>query len=125
MSSENNITIQEMLDLSEQLWEQHKDTWPHTPESNISWLAWLVGEVAEVIEIVKKKGPEKIMNDPQTREDTLEEITDCYMYLADIINRYEFTAEEFSEAYMKKMNHNLGRDYTQSKTNAEKVRENT
>jgi len=81
----------------------------------------LIAEVGEVIDIVKKKGVDKIMNDESTRYEMLEEITDCYMYLADILNRYEFTAEEFSEVYRNKMKYNLKRDYSKSKTKADKL----
>jgi hypothetical protein len=42
------------------------------------------------------------------------------MYLADILNRYKFTAHDFSEGYREKMNYNLQRDYGQSKTSADK-----
>ncbi|MFH1601714.1 MAG: hypothetical protein ABIB61_02030 [Candidatus Shapirobacteria bacterium] len=43
-------------------------------------------------------------------------ILERYMYLADILNRYQYTAEEFGNAYLKKMNHNLKRDYSKSQT---------
>ena len=116
-----NITIKEMLDLSDKLHDKYKDCWDNSPESNINWVCWLVGEVGEVIDIIKKKGADKIMNDETIRREMLLEITDCYMYLADIINRYKFTAEEFSEAYNEKMDYNLGRDYTKSTTKADKL----
>lgn len=117
----NELSIKEMLDSSNQLFELNKDKWAErTPESNIYWVAWLVGEVGEVIDIIKKKGVDKIMNHTETRQEMLEEISDCYMYLADILNRYEFSATEFSEAYRKKMNHNLTRDYSTRKTNKDK-----
>jgi NTP pyrophosphatase (non-canonical NTP hydrolase) len=114
------ITIKEMLDLSNKLHKKHEDYWDNSPESNINWVCWLVGEVGEVIDIIKKKGTDKIMNDKPTRLEMLEELTDCYMYLADILNRYKFTAEEFSEAYNEKMGYNLVRDYRESKTKADK-----
>ncbi len=116
-----NITIKEMLDLSNKLYEKHKDYWDNSPESNINWVCWLVGEVGEVIDIIKKKGADKIINDETVRREMLLEITDCYMYLADITNRYKFTAEEFSKAYNEKMDYNLGRDYTKSTTKADKL----
>jgi len=114
------ITIKEMMELSEQLHKKHEDYWDNSPESNINWVCWLVGEIGEVIDIIKKKGTDKIMNDESTRLEMLKEIADCYMYLADILNRYEFTAEEFSKIYQAKMNYNLKRDYRKSKTKADK-----
>ena len=116
------ITIKEMMELSEQLHKKHEDYWDNSPESNINWVCWLVGEIGEVIDIIKKKGTDKIMNDESTRLEMLKEIADCYMYLADILNRYKFTAEEFSNVYRDKMNYNLKRDYRKSKTKADKLK---
>jgi len=117
------ITIKEMMELSKQLYKMNEDYWDNSPESNINWVCWLVGEIGEVIDIIKKKGTDKIMNDKSTRLEMLKEITDCYMYLADILNRYEFTGEEFSIVYRDKMNYNLKRDYSKSKTKADKSKE--
>jgi len=114
------ITIKEMMDLSNKLHKKYEDYWDNSPESNINWVCWLVGVIGEVIDIIKKKGTDKIMNDESTRLEMLKEIADCYMYLADILNRYKFTAEEFSEVYREKMNYNLKRDYRKSKTKADK-----
>ncbi len=116
------ITISEMMELSEQLYKKYEDYWDNSPESNINWVCWLVGEIGEMIDIIKKKGTDQIMNDESTRLEMLKEITDCYMYLADILNRYKFTAEEFSEVYIDKMNYNLKRDYRKSKTKADKLK---
>ncbi len=44
------------------------------------------------------------------------------MYLADILNRYEFTDNEISKVNRDKMNYNLNRDYSKSKTKADKVK---
>lgn len=116
-----NVAIKDMLDLSNKLFDLHSHEWMQkTPESNIFYLAWLVGEVGEVIDIVKKKGPSKIMRDEKTRTEMLEEIVDCYFYLADIINRYGYTPEEFSKMYLDKMNYNLKRDFRTSKTKKDK-----
>lgn len=106
------INIKQMMDLSNSLYELNKAKWMEkSPESGIYWIAWLIGEVGEVIDIVKKKGTQKIMHDNEIRKEMLTEITDCYMYLADILNRYSFTAEEFSKVYQEKMKFNLQRNY--------------
>lgn len=114
MTKNSNLDISQMMQLSKKLYAQHKDSWmPMTPESGIYWIAWLVGEVGEVIDVVKKKGHEKITSDPEVRKEMLLEVVDCYMYLADILNRYGYTAKDFSNAYKEKMEHNLrsGRKY--------------
>ncbi len=111
-----NISISDMLSLSKRLYGKHKHEWRKmTPENNIYWIAWLIGEIGEVIDIIKKQGTQKIMKDQKTRKQTLREITDCYMYLADILNRYKFTGEEFSDAYFQKMKYNLKRDYKRNR----------
>lgn len=50
------------------------------------------------------------MEDKDVRHEMLEEITDCYMYLADILNRYQYTPDEFSKVYKEKMNYNMNRN---------------
>ncbi len=116
------ISISEMMEFSKKLYKKHENYWEHTPESNIYWVSWLVGEIGEMIDIIKKKGADKIMNDKTTRLEMLKEIADCYMYLADILNRYEFTDKEFSKVYREKMNYNFSRDYSKSTTKADKFR---
>ncbi len=112
-----NISIEDMLTLSMQLYQKHKREWrAMTPENNIYWIAWLVGEIGEVIDILKKEGTKRIMHNPKVRQTMLLEITDCYMYLADILNRYKFTAQEFSQAYFTKMNYNFKRKYKNLKS---------
>lgn len=115
------ISIKEMMSLSNKLFALHKKKWmKRTPESNIYWISWLVAEVGEVIDIIKKKGSKKIMHDMPTRQEMLEEIVDCYMYLADILIRYGYSAEDFSKAYREKMNYNVLRNYDNSKTKKDK-----
>jgi len=50
------------------------------------------------------------MEDKDVRHEMLEEITDCYMHLADILNRYQYTPDDFSKVYKEKMNYNMRRD---------------
>jgi len=55
-STKETISIKEMMELSNKLFELNKDKWaPKTPESNIYYFSRLVGEIGEVIDIVKKK----------------------------------------------------------------------
>lgn len=121
--AKENISIKEMLNLSKELKARHPEWGKVTPDSNIYWLGWLVGEIGEVIDIVKKKGVEKIMRDPETRKEMIEELADCYMFLADILNRYKFSHADFSKTYFKKMDYNFKRDYKNSKTKADKKKE--
>lgn len=116
-----NISIENMLQYSKELYEKHKKDWGEaTPESNVFLITWLIAEIGEVIDIVKKKGAERIMSDKHTRKEFLTEVADCYIYLADMLNRYGISAKEFSQAYVAKVDYNLKRDFKNSKTKADK-----
>ena len=101
-----------MLEFSFQLWEKHKNEWsPMEPQYGRNMLLWLISELGEVIDIIKKDGEEAIMKNKLVRQKTIEEITDCFMYLAETLNRYQISAKEFSQIYHQKMKYNLTREY--------------
>ena len=115
-----NISIKEMLELSQELYKKNKDKWGKAaPESAERWILWLIGEIGEVIDIIKKRGTRKIMKDLELRKVVIEEIADCYMYLTDILNRFKISPKEFSKIYFRKMNFNLKRDYSKRKIHKE------
>lgn len=114
--SNKNISIREMLILSRKLHKKHKDDWlPHKPRNARNEFLWLIGELGEVIAIIKKDGEKEIMKHKKTRKKMIEEITDCFMYLADVLECYRVTQEEFSKIYHSKMQYNLKRDYNKKK----------
>ncbi|MBP6866426.1 MAG: nucleotide pyrophosphohydrolase [Candidatus Pacebacteria bacterium] len=118
---EKNISVDKMLSLSKELYEKNKDKWPAMdPETGLAWVAYLVAEVGEVIDIIKKKKTEQIVSNPEVRLEMLEEIADCYMYLADILNSFHFTSEEFSLVYQEKMEKNMQRSYVSHPTKKDK-----
>lgn len=94
-----------------------------TEHQSLNLVTWLVAEIGEVIDVIKKKGSEKIMQDPAVRNEILEEIADCFIYLCDILHGYQVSAREFSKVYQQKMQFNLNRDYSKSKTKADKEKE--
>lgn len=51
------------------------------------------------------------MEDPAVRERFVEERGYVVMYFMDVLNRYHISAEEFSNAYLKKLETNMNRDY--------------
>lgn len=107
-----DLTIGQMLQMQKELFETHKDKWsPMEPEYGKDFILYMVEELGEVISIVKKKGGKAIMEDPTVREAFLEEMSDVLMYYNDILLRYHVTAKEISEAYQKKHDQNMGRDY--------------
>lgn len=106
------MEIKDLLDMSKELYEENKEKWsPMTPEHGRTSVLYMIEEIGETIAIIKKKGEDKIMNDPIIRERFIEEMSDVLMYYSDILNRFDISAEEFSEIYLKKHNHNMKRDY--------------
>lgn len=107
-----DLSISQVLELSNKLWEKHKDTWsPMEPEYGRNFILYMIEEVGEAIAIIKKKGEKKIMEDPEVRERFIEELGDVLMYYADVLNRFHISAEEFSKVYYKKFEGNMNRDY--------------
>ncbi len=101
-----------MLKMQKNLYEHNRDNWePIEPKYARNSMLWMIGEIGEVLEIIKKRGEKAIMEDKKLRGEFLEELVDVEMYFIDILMRYNFSGEEFSEAYKIKSNKNLNRDY--------------
>jgi NTP pyrophosphatase (non-canonical NTP hydrolase) len=83
------------------------------PEYGKTFILYMIEEIGEVIAIIKKKEQDEIMRDPAIRERFVEELGDVIMYFADVLNRYEISAEEFSTACHKKFQSNMRRNFKQ------------
>lgn len=106
------LKISEMLQSQYELWEKHKNKWsPMEPKYARNSLLWMIEEMGEVIAIIKKRGETEIMSDKEIREHFTEELVDVFMYFLDVLNRYGISGEEFTNAYAKKNDYNLKRDY--------------
>lgn len=106
------LKISDMLKCQYKLWEKHKDKWaPMEPKAARNSLLWMMEEYGEVVAIIKKRGEEEIMSNPELKDHFTEELVDVFMYFLDVLNRYQISGEEFSNAYAKKNNYNLERDY--------------
>lgn len=115
----DNISISDMLKMSHDLYQENCETWsPMTPEHGKTFILYMIEEIGEVISIIKKKGDEKIMEDDSVRERFVEEMADVLMYFSDVLNRYEISAEEFSNAYTKKHESNMKRNYKKDHENS-------
>lgn len=116
-----DVTIRELLKMQHTLAEKKgwlKDRTPaHAPMS----ILWSIDELGEAIAIIKKKGSDAIMENPSVREHYVEEVADVFMYLLDMMESYGITAEEFSDAYIRKFRHNMGRDWVENDTMYESV----
>ena len=108
-----DLTISQMMRLQQELFEPHKDKWsPMEPEYGKDFILYMVEEIGEVIAIIKKKGSAAIMDDAAVREVFLAEMADVLMYYHDVLLRYHVTPEEISEAFAKKHNYDMTRNYT-------------
>lgn len=108
-----DLSISRMLAMQLALFEPHKDNWPPTePEYGKDFILYMMEEIGETIAILKKKGCEAVVSDPDVRAAFLEEMSDVLMYYNDILLRFHVSAQELSEAYIRKHEQNMGRDYT-------------
>lgn len=104
--------MSEFLGMSKALWHENKDQWaPMTPEHANNSILYMIEEIGEVISIVKKKKTPELMSEGAARDHLIEEFCDVLMYFSDALNRFDISPEEFAQAYRKKHNKNLGRDF--------------
>lgn len=107
-----SLNLSEMMEMSYELWEKNKEEWsPMEPEFGKNFILYMIEEIGEAIAIIKKKKENQIMDNPEVRERFVEELGDVMMYFIDVLNRFHISAEEFSEAYLRKFNTNLERNY--------------
>lgn len=109
-----DLSLSQMLALQQALYESNKDKWPPMePEYGKDYILYMMEEIGETIAILKKKGCDAVVTDPDVRSAFLEEMSDVLMYYNDILLRFHITAQELSDAYIRKHNRNIGRNYTQ------------
>lgn len=107
-----DLRISDMMKMQNILWENNKDDWdPMEAKYARNSLLWMMEEVGEVVAIIKKKSDNEIMNNEDVRKKFVEEMCDVLMYYNDTLLRYGVTAEEISNAYIKKHNKNIKRDF--------------
>ncbi|MGN1346057.1 MAG: dATP/dGTP pyrophosphohydrolase domain-containing protein [Eubacteriales bacterium] len=93
-----------------------------TPEHAPLSILWSIDELGEAIAIIKKKGADGIMNNESVREHFVEEVADTFMYLFDMMESYDITSDEFTRAYVKKFERNMGRSWHENDAMYEKCR---
>lgn len=117
-NGKSDLKISDMLQMSQDLWEKNKDTWaPMEAKYGRSFILYMIEEIGESIAIIKKKGEDSIMNDPDIRDHFVEELGDTIMYFMDVLNRFNISAEEFSDTYIKKFEKNINRNYEEQYRN--------
>lgn len=110
----NNLNFSAMLKMQKELYGLHKDEWsPIEPEYGKDFFLWMIEEIGECISIIKKKGCNSVSENPNVRKLFCEEMSDVLMYYNDILLRFGITAEEISDAYIKKHNKNMKRNFSE------------
>jgi NTP pyrophosphatase (non-canonical NTP hydrolase) len=116
-----DLKISEIIEMQKELQEKYKGKWTTlSPESGRNSLLWMMEEVGEVISIIKKRGDMAIMEDQSLRADFIEEMVDIMMYYQDMLISYDISPEEWSEAFIKKHNKNMNRDFLNEHENYRK-----
>lgn len=109
-----DLKISDMLAMQKALYTLHEGEWfPLEPEYGRNYILFMIEEIGETIAILKKKGDRSVLDDSNVREAFLEEMADALMYYNDILLRYHVTAEEISEAYVRKHTRNTGRNFAE------------
>lgn len=110
--SKQDLTISEMKEMQSKLFEKHKKEWgDREPKYAKSHILYMIEEIGECISIIKKKGITQIMEDKSVRDRFTEEFSDVLMYYTEVLNRLNISAEEISNAYIKKHEYNMNRNY--------------
>lgn len=112
--------ISDFLRMQKELADEKGWSDDRTPENAPYSILWSIDELGEAIAIIKKKGSEGIMENESVRGHFVEEIADTFMYLFDMMNSYGITAEEFSDAYVRKFTKNMGRKWSENRFMYEK-----
>lgn len=108
-----DLSISQMMQMQQELFALHKDMWlPMDPEYGKDFILFMIEEIGEAIAVIKKMGSSAIMEDRKVREAFLSEMADVLMYYQDVLLRYHVSPEEISEAFIKKHDFDLKRDYT-------------
>ena len=105
-----DLTIAQMQEMQRELQQKYRSRWkPLCPENGKRQLLWMMIEAGEIADIIKKKGDQKIMDDPEVRKHFTEEICDVLMYLSSVMMCYDISPEEVSETFYQKHQRNMQR----------------
>lgn len=106
----SNFGFEDMQAIQKELQERYLAKWGGlNPKKGRDSLLWMMIEAGEVADIIKKLGDDRIMDDPETRHDFIEEMCDVMMYFNDVLLCYSITPDELAEVYKAKHQRNMNR----------------
>lgn len=107
-----DLTISQMLYMQRELWERHaSDLAPLTEQYGKDSFLWMIEEIGECISIIKKRGASAVVDDPSVRNAFTEELSDILKYYFDVLLRFGVSSAELSEAFQKKHEKNMNRNF--------------
>jgi|SRR5690554_582091 NTP pyrophosphatase (non-canonical NTP hydrolase) len=112
-----DIRFSDMMKMQLALHEKHQHWEPLVPKNARNMILWMIDELGEAIAIIKKRGDSEIMDNPETRNHFVEELSDVLMYFNDMLLSYNITPDEISQAYIQKHKKNMKRDYIEESNN--------
>ena len=99
-----------MQAIQRELQEQYRGRWESVdPAHGRNKLLWMLAEAGEAIQIIKKKGDQRIVDDPEVRQAFIEELCDVMMFLNDVCLCYDITPDEIEGIYRAKHERNMKR----------------
>ena len=109
-----DLRIADMMAMQKALHQLHESEWfPLEPAFGQHSILYMIEKIGEAIAVLKKKGDQAVMHDASVRTAFLEELADVLMYYTDVLLRYHITPEEIAEAYIRKHEKNMGRNFAE------------
>ena len=104
------LNFDEMQQMQRRLQKKYLDKWGGlSPRKGRDTLLWMMIEAGEAADIIKKRGDDAIMEDKESREAFIEELTDVMMYFNDLLLCYDISPDALAEVYRKKHEKNMSR----------------
>ena len=105
-----DLSISQIMDMQCKLHE--RAGWGEfLPKDGRNHFFWMMEELGEVASVIKKHGDMAIMENPEVRANLIEEVSDIFVYLANMLLCYEVSSHEWSKSIMDKHEKNMKRDW--------------
>ena len=106
-----DIRMGEMMEMRRDALEKRPE-WPRfIPSEAKHNLLWMIEEVGELAAILRKFGDLYIICNQKMRQHYVEEVVDVFFFLLNSMLCLGIDADEFTEAFRRKHERNMRRDY--------------